>query len=299
MRGRLQAASLDLRSWRAEDVDLQTERRQRLYRLSAVVLKRRELGEADRLLTVFSPDRGKLTLLAKGVRKPASRKAGHIEPFTYTSFLVARGRSMDLVTQAETIAPHRRLREDLWRSAWAYYACELADAFTQDGDPNAPLFDLLLETLGRLDGGADPAPAVRFYELHVLGLVGYQPQLFRCVRCDSVLQPEVNYLSLELGGCLCPKHGTAHPESVALQLTTLKVLRYLQTRDWAQVAGIHLSPGTARQVEAVLGSTIVYHLERSLRSPAYIERLRLALAGAAEAGGAPFTGQEAEPDADP
>src|SRR5512143_2107684 len=135
----------------------QQDARQRLYRVKAIVLRRRDMGEADRLLTVLGRERGKLTLLAKGVRRPASRKAGHIEPFTYVDLLVARGHSMDLVTQAETIEPHRQLREDLWRSGLAYYVCELADAFTQEADPNELVFDLLLETLGRLDEGAQTA----------------------------------------------------------------------------------------------------------------------------------------------
>jgi DNA repair protein RecO (recombination protein O) len=161
-------------------VEPDANRRQRLYRVSAIVLKRHDQGEADRLLTVFTRDRGKLTLLAKGVRKPASRKAGHIEPFTHVDLLVAKSKSLDLVTQAETTHAHRHLREDLWRSSLAYYVAELADAFTQDEDPNELLFDLLLESLGRLDAADEPALplAVHYYELHLLALAGYQPQLF-------------------------------------------------------------------------------------------------------------------------
>lgn len=172
-------------------------RRQRLYRVSAIVLKRRDQGEADRLLTVLTRDRGKLTLLAKGVRRQASRKAGHIEPFTQVDLLVAKGKSLDLVTQAETIEAHRALREDLWRSTWAYYVAELADAFTLDEGPQELLFDLVAETLDRLNRGEDLALCVRYYEVHLLGLVGYQPQLFRCVQCDALLQPEINFLSLD------------------------------------------------------------------------------------------------------
>ena len=137
-------------------MEAENERRQRLYRVAAIVLKRRDQGEADRLLTVLTRERGKVTLLAKGVRRTASRKAGHIEPFTHVELLVAKGKSLDLVTQAETIEAHRHLREDLWRSSWAYYVVELADAFVQDDDPHQLLFDLLLETLGRLNGEADP-----------------------------------------------------------------------------------------------------------------------------------------------
>lgn len=264
-----------------EGLEAQQARRQRLYRVNAVVLRRRDLGEADRLLTVFTRDRGKLTLLAKGVRRQASRKAGHIEPFTHVDLLVAKGKNLDIVTQAETLGAHRRLREDLWRSSWAYYVAELADAFTQDEDPNELLFDLLVETLDRLDQVADPALATRYYELHLLALAGYQPQLFRCVECNALLQPEVNFLSLARGGCLCPRHGAHHPETIALPLPVLKVLRYLQTRSWDEVSPLQLSPATARQVESVLARYIVYHLERTLRSPAFLERLRQALAHAA------------------
>jgi DNA repair protein RecO (recombination protein O) len=253
-------------------------RRQRLYRVSAIVLKRRDQGEADRLLTVLTRDRGKLTLLAKGVRRQASRKAGHIEPFTLVDLLAAKGKSLDLVTQVETSEAHRALREDLWRSTWAYYVAELADAFTVDDDPQALLFDLLAETLDRLNRGDDPALAARYYELHLLGLVGYQPQLFRCVECEALLEPEVNFLSVERGGVLCPKHGAHLIDTIALPVNVLKTLRYLQTRDWAQVAQLQLSAQLGGQLETVLARYIVYHLERTLRSATFLARLRKQLA---------------------
>lgn len=257
------------------------ERRQRLYRLTAIVLKRRDMGEADRLLTVFARDRGKLTLLAKGVRRQASRKAGHLEPFTCTDLLIAKGKSLDLITQAETIVAHRRLREDLWRNSWAYYVAELVDAFTQEADPNAALFDLLSETLDRLDDDStSPVLIVRYYELHVLALVGYQPQLFRCLQCDELLRPEVNFLSLARGGCLCPQHGAHHADTIALPLSVLKVLRYLQIHNWEQVAQLQLSAEVSSQLETLLGRYIVHHLERTLRSPVFLAKLRQTLAHA-------------------
>ena len=254
--------------------DTAQARRQRLYRLQAIIMRRRDMGEADRLLTVFTRDRGKFNLLAKGVRRAASRKAGHIEPFTYTDLLVAKGANLDLVTQAETIAAHRHVREDLWLSSLAYYVVELADAFLQDEDPNAMMFDLLLETLGRLDTASAVTLAVRYYEVHMLDLAGYQPQLFHCVQCDQPLQQEVNFLSFERGGCLCPKHGSNLPGTVALPLDVLKVMRYLQSRGWEQVAVLQLRPDVLGQIEAVLARYIVYHLERTLRAPVFLDRLR-------------------------
>ena len=87
--------------------------RERLYRSEAIVLRRQDFGEADRLLTLFTPALGKIRVVAKGARKPQSRKAGHIESFMRTKMLFARGRNLDLVTQAELVEPYRALREDL------------------------------------------------------------------------------------------------------------------------------------------------------------------------------------------
>jgi len=151
------------------------ERRQRLYRTEAIVLKRRDYGEADRILTVFTPDFGKLTLLAKGVRKTRSRKAGHVELFTDSTMLVAKGRTWDLVSQAEMIEPFRALHEDLQRTSYAFYIAELLDGFTQERDPHPQIFALLKETLSRLAASKDEVlPLVaRFFDLRLLSQMGY------------------------------------------------------------------------------------------------------------------------------
>ena len=85
--------------------------RERVYQTEAIVLRRSDFGEADRLLTVFTPERGKIKLIAKGARKPTSRKSGHVELFSYGRYLVAVGRDLDIITQAETIDPFMPLHE--------------------------------------------------------------------------------------------------------------------------------------------------------------------------------------------
>ena len=92
---------------------------ERSFRTPAVILRRQDFGEADRLLVVLTPEHGKLRAIAKGARKPQSRKAGHIELFMRTKMLFARGRALDLVTQAELIDAYRPLREELVRVTYA------------------------------------------------------------------------------------------------------------------------------------------------------------------------------------
>src|SRR5512138_1662228 len=139
---------------------------ERLYRTDAIILRRADFGEADRLLTVFTPQFGKVRLLAKGVRKTTSRKAGHVELFMLTDMLVAQGRTWDIISQAEIVEAYRNLREDLDKTSHAYYLAELLDRFTEEHDANAPLFELLALSLARLSHVEDPFMALRFFELH-------------------------------------------------------------------------------------------------------------------------------------
>src|SRR5512135_2205211 len=104
-----------------------TTQQERLYRTEAIILRRADLGEADRLLKILTPGYGKLRVVAKGARKPASRKTGHVELFTRSNLLVARARNLDIVSQAETVESYRPLREDLLRSTYAHYIVELLD----------------------------------------------------------------------------------------------------------------------------------------------------------------------------
>lgn len=248
--------------------------RERLYRTDGLILHRTDFGEADRLLTVFTPHLGRLRLLAKGARKPTSRKAGHVEPFTYVHLLAARGRNLDILSQVETLETFRSLREDLGRASQAYYLAELINGFIEEGDENPPLFDLALATLARLCESPDRALSLRFFELRTLGLVGYQPQLHFCVECQAQLTPVTNYFHPPSGGVLCPRHGEAVRGAEPLALPTFKVLRYMQTHPWDEVAVLRVKPETHLDLEAILQRYIVYLLERRLKSVDFIHRLR-------------------------
>jgi len=248
--------------------------RERLYQTEAIVLRRTDFGEADRLLTVLTPGRGKLRLIAKGARKPASRKSGHVELFSYGRYLVAVGHDLDIVTQAETIEPFLPLHEDLLRATYAYYVAELTDAFTPEQDENQALFALLKEAMGWLAATDNLPLAARYYEIHMLGLAGYQPQLFACGGCKKALEPETNYFSPAQGTVFCPRCGRERTDAAEVSANALKVLRFLQTRDWETCRLLRLGPGTLAEVERLNYRYITHHLERKVKSADFIERLR-------------------------
>jgi DNA repair protein RecO (recombination protein O) len=252
--------------------------RQRLYRTHAVVLRRRDYSDADRILTVFTPNYGKLDLIAKGVRKTTSRKAGHLELFGHTSLLVAQARTWDIITEAVTVESFAAMRGDLDKIGYASYLCELVDAFTEGGDENQPLWDLLLIALHELNGQpADAGPAIHlllhWFELHLLSLAGFQPQLFTCLLCDTELEPVTNYIHLVEGGVVCPNCAAGRRDLEPLEPDVLKVLRFLQMRSWSTVSKFQVRPHILQRTGNLLYRYLLIVLERQIKSVDFLRRL--------------------------
>jgi DNA repair protein RecO (recombination protein O) len=249
--------------------------RPRIYRTRGVVLKRTDLGEADKILTIYSYSSGKLRAVAKGVRRPSSKLGGHVDDLSYADMLLAGGRDLDVVTQSQTLDTFRGMREDLWRTSCGYYLAELVDSFNEERSENRPLFELLVSSLQRLAQGADLFTTVRFFELHLLEMVGYRPELARCIACRNEVRPESNYFSAILGGVLCPECGRREVTAQPISLGALKVLRYLQRLDAPPSGGLRLDASTRREVDATLRHYIENLLERTVKSNAFLDRLRL------------------------
>ncbi len=246
----------------------------RVYRTEAVVLKAFDYGEADRILTLFSPNHGKLRAIAKGVRKTKSRMSGHVDLFTRSTLLVATGRQLDIVTQAETLESFRPVRENLERLSRAHYIAELVDGFAAERQANYPLYALTVATLRRLGEELDRDLVVRSFELQLLGFTGYRPQLHRCLSCDEAIQPRPNYFSAEMGGALCPSCAVSVTSASPISVPALKVLRNLQTQEEQMLRLPALAADVRREVEKHLQEYVVYRLESRPKSLSFIERLR-------------------------
>jgi DNA repair protein RecO (recombination protein O) len=249
--------------------------RERSFRTDAIILKRRDFGEADRLLTILTPRYGKLDVIAKGARKPTSSKTGHVELYTRADMLIHRGRDLDLAVQAEMIKPYLELREDLQRGAYASYVAELMDRFTNKGDEDsARLVTLLDETLNRLCVDDDPRLAVRYYEIRLLDEVGFRPELHQCVISREEVQAEDQYFSYPNGGVVRPEHAIKSSGFVPIPMVTLKVLRHMQRSPYSHVQSLTISPVLHDDIERVLLGYITFLLEQKLQSVDFIRRIR-------------------------
>jgi DNA repair protein RecO (recombination protein O) len=248
--------------------------RPRTYRVDAIVLRRVDFGEADRVLVLLTRERGKQSVVAKGIRRITSRMAGHLELFTRSEIQLARGTNLDVVTQAETRDPFRRLREDLGRTSTAYLVAELADALTEEGGEIAELFDLVVATFQALETTDDPRLLAAHFTLRLLDVSGFRPVLLRCVSCDDDLLPGKNAFSPFLGGALCPRCSPAEPTARPIPTDVLKVLRNLQRAGRPGSVHFRVPEYVMRDVERTLRELVERHTERRLRSPDLIARLR-------------------------
>ncbi|CAA9551573.1 MAG: DNA recombination and repair protein RecO [uncultured Thermomicrobiales bacterium] len=242
------------------------ERPARLYQTEAIVLSRMALNEADRILTVFTPAHGKYRVIAKGARRPTSRLGPHLEYFTHARLHLSRGRELDVVTGAETIAPHLSLRTDLTAFGHASHMAEVILRLTEERQENAAAYHLLVKSLALLDEGVDPFAVTRHFELAAMTMLGYRPELYRCVECQRDLEAEPNPFVASRGGFLCPvcRHGTS--SGPRLSVNAQKYLRTLDRHGLAAAVRLRVPETLREELEAFASSYLRHVAERDLHS---------------------------------
>ncbi len=191
-----------------------------------------------------------------------------------SQFLIAKGKNLDIITQAEMVEGYAPLRQDLVRATYASYLVELLDRFTAEHDRHPVMYELIANALGWLADGRDVMLVARYYELHLLSRAGFQPQLFQCVGCAEPVVEQDQFFSAELGGFLCPDCRERDRRAVAVTAVAVKVLRYLQTRNWETVRVLQLKLPLHHQLETIMHDYIIYTLERDLKSVDFLRRLR-------------------------
>ena len=245
----------------------------RTYQTEAIIIKKIKLGEADRILTLYTTHPGKVRAVAKGVRRPRSKLSGHLELLTHSMVSLTRGRNLDTIIGSQTINSFLTLKSDLELTSYALYATELVDQFTADNVENPPLFQLLLETMKRLCQGGDNELVLRYFELHLLNLVGYRPQLQQCVSCKSALESTINSFCPGAGGMLCP-NCRQHKLTYSISVNGQKMLRILQSKEYHTVNQLEMNRELSGEIEGVMRNYLKYLLEREVKSTAWLDTLR-------------------------
>lgn len=257
------------------------------YRTEAVVLRQRPLGDADKICVLLTPLRGRIEAVAKGVRRPKSRLAGPLQPLTRSTLLLAVGRSLDIITQAQTLDAYPTLHDEIDRLSRALYVAELVDRATGPGPHGGSLYGLLQDTLGRVDADQSIDLPVRWFEMRLLADQGYQPELGRCVHCQAALRPDGNGFSGVAGGVLCPACRSA-VSGRPLSSRAFKLLRCLQSAPYEEAARVRVDAALARELEAHLLDAVQAALDQEFKAVKFIDAVR-AIGGSAPT--APLPGE--------
>lgn len=240
-----------------------------LYRDEAIVLRTQKLGEADRIVTLLTRHTGKVRAVAKGVRRTTSRFGARLEPFTHVDLQLYEGRSLDTITQADTLAPYgQRLAADYARYTAGTAMLETADRLVAaEREPAVQQFLLLVGGLRALRAGEhDPSLVLDAYVVRSLAVAGYAPSFEACARCGATGSHQA--FAVAAGGALCA--ACRLPGSASPAPETLTLLGALLAGDWHVAAAS--DPRHRREASGLVAAFLQWHIERGLRSLPLVER---------------------------
>jgi DNA repair protein RecO (recombination protein O) len=246
----------------------------RTFNCQAIILRRHDYGEADRMMTLFTAEYGKLRVIAKGVRKPNGKMTGHVELFSKIHAQVRRGSSdLHTLAQSERVDEHFGGGERLNWYARASYMAELLDRFTEPEEANVPLFWLMDSALRWLFApDSDQDLVTRYFELRLLSAVGFEPSLFTCAVGGETLQGQDQFFSITEGGVVCPDHALGRPY-LPISLNAQKILRHMQRHSWEAIRQLKVSSAMHDQLERLMRAYVDHLLEQKPRSAFFLQDL--------------------------
>lgn len=245
------------------------------YQADAIVLRRLDYGEADRILTILSREHGKFAAIAKGARRSKARNGSALDLFSRSRMMLAKGRNLDVVAQVERNGDVRHISGDVKRTAYASLVAEVVDKVLEDRHPVDDIFELVVVTLGRLNAPERSSRAdAAWFLMRVLDLLGYRPQLSHCPSCNDELPVAAGWFSPLLGGVLCAKCAGDTQAGSPLSVNGLKVLRLMAADDADLYDRLRLSVELLKEVEQALEAQLEYHLDRHLKSLDFIRSIR-------------------------
>jgi len=244
------------------------------YQADAIVLRRLDYGDADRILTLLTREHGKLAAIAKGARRSKARNGSSLDLFGRSRMMLAKGRNLDVVAQVERRGDVRHIAGDLRRTAYAGLVSEIADKVLEDRHPVDDVFELVAGTLDRLnDVNRSARVDAAWFVMRMLDLLGYQPQLFDCAGCSQPLPEADAWFSPLLGGVLCSRCGAHDQAGSPVSVNSLKVLRVMASDQGELFDRLRLPAPVLEQVEQALQAQLEYHLDRRLKSIEFIRSL--------------------------
>lgn len=259
------------------------------YQSSGIILKIRDLREKDKLVVIYTSDFGKIQAKAIGAKKISSKMAGHLEPITESSLAFAKGKILDTIINAIAINNFSEIKKKIELQAVAYYILELVDEFTEFLNPDEKIYNLLKNTLERIDNfnfnininkGEDSYPRLCqiktllcVFEIKFLKYLGFQPEFDYCVVCQKKIKPQKNYLSGELGGIICPICRKNDFNSKPISAEAIKVLKFFNQSSFDLAEKLKIEKKLEKELENLNIYFLEFILEKEIKSKDFLSEI--------------------------
>lgn len=241
------------------------------YKVEAVVIRSMDYGEGNKIITLYTKEWGKVSVMARGAKKMKSRYSAITQLFTYGEYTYYKKGQMGNLNDGEIIRSHHLLQENIHKTAYAAYILEMIDRMLHELEGSSYLFEQLISTLDAIEEGKDPQVVTHLFEMKMLKFAGYTPVLDRCVSCDTISDQPL--LSTELGGLLCIKCKHNDMTAVELSFRTLKLLRVFQQMDLKRLGKIEVSDESKAELKQCMRHFMNTHVSGYWKSRNFLDQM--------------------------
>ena len=241
----------------------------------AIVIKSQSLGEVDKIISLYTSDFGKVRAVARGIKRPKSRYGGSLELLNYGDlvFFFRPHKDLQIINSFDILDSFNILKDDLTKMAYAFYIVELLDAMGVEGKVNDIAFQLTLRALSTVESITHPELLIHAYELQLMTLMGFRPQLQKCVGCSNDVTGKTFRFSSPLGGMLCSKCFYKDASALPISRGTCELMKRMQTLDLSLVQRISASDSVKRELKKALSAFISFQLEKQFKSLDFIDNI--------------------------
>ncbi len=239
---------------------------------TALILKREPYRENDSLVTVYTLDFGKLSLIARGTRKLRSKLAGHLEPLTLSEIMIISGKGLDYIGSALGREVYQPIRQDLNKLHYAGRAISIFSRLVKDSEPDRRLFFLIVDWLAALNSFEDLSSEsgdllLAFFALRLLGELGYKPEMYKCLDCGKSVKPGRNYFNLLNGGVVCEACFLKESGRIGFQVTNIltisdncvKIVRFILENEEGRILRMKIDKKYLKELSFLVESLLNFY----------------------------------------
>lgn len=242
-----------------------------LQKVKGIVIRTTDYGEANKILTIFTEDFGKIGVMARGAKKPKSRYSSVSQLFTYAHFVYQKTSGLGVLNQGESICSFQKIKSDIFLTSHSAYIVELVDRLTDSLEKNSSLFHTLLQTLNYINDGYDYEILTRIFEVKMLKLAGISPELDQCSKCG--LTEGLTGFSIKEAGVLCSRCKQIDSKNIEISIAVTKLLRIFSSIDLNRLGNISVKDATKQQLKQVLDAYYEEYSGIHLKSKRFLNQI--------------------------